>query len=159
MTSQATTIDRRRLLLGTGATAAGLGALSVLPVESIDERVRRIAATLSEAMDEWNPDWRARLDQPASDPLADTIAQYYAKMAEFMAIPNGEITRENEDALVAATYGPLDEKLWHATPPATSNRGVAEAIRYALEEHSLIDRVAEAILISALAFLDQERVS
>ncbi|MER8661901.1 hypothetical protein NKH34_12245 [Mesorhizobium sp. M1148] len=95
----------------------------------------------------------------APDPLADTIAQYYAKMAEFMAIPNGEITGENEDALVAATYGPLDDKLWHATPPATSNRGVAEAIRYALEEHSLIDRVAEAILISALAFLDQGRVS
>ncbi|MER8672554.1 hypothetical protein [Mesorhizobium sp. M0037] len=95
----------------------------------------------------------------APDPLADTIAQYYAKMAEFMAIPNGEITSENEDALVAATYGPLDDKLWHATPPATSNRGVAEAIRYALKEHSLIDRVAEAILISALAFLDQERVS
>ncbi|WP_156940457.1 hypothetical protein [Mesorhizobium sp. LSHC414A00] len=95
----------------------------------------------------------------ATDPLADTIAEYYAKMAEFMAIPNGEITGENEDALVAATYGPLDDKLWHATPPATSNRGVAEAIRYALEEHSLIDRVAEAILISALAFLDQERVS
>ncbi|MER9257760.1 hypothetical protein [Mesorhizobium sp. M0619] len=95
----------------------------------------------------------------APDPLADTIAEYYAKMAEFMAIPNGEITSENEDALVAATYGPLDDKLWHATPPATSNRGVAEAIRYALKEHSLIDRVAEAILISALAFLDQERVS
>ncbi|MEI8715863.1 hypothetical protein [Mesorhizobium sp. ISC11] len=31
MNSKATTIDRRRLLLGTGATAAGLGALSVLP--------------------------------------------------------------------------------------------------------------------------------
>lgn len=30
MNTKATTIDRRRLLLGTGATAAGLGALSVL---------------------------------------------------------------------------------------------------------------------------------
>ncbi|BCH01821.1 hypothetical protein MesoLj131b_38200 [Mesorhizobium sp. 131-2-5] len=104
----------------------------------------------------------AKLASPealAPDPLADTIAEYYAKLAEFEAIPHEQVTQDNEDALVAATYGPLSDRLWHATPPATSNRGVAEAIRYALETHSLIDRVAEAALRSALAFLDGERLS
>ncbi|MER8567535.1 hypothetical protein NKH85_16255 [Mesorhizobium sp. M0924] len=86
MTSQATTIDRRGLLVGLASLPAIAGAVALAP--------------------------------PASDPLADTIAQYYAKLAEFMAIPVSEITGENEDALVAATYGPLDDKLWHATPPA-----------------------------------------
>ncbi|WP_136616991.1 MULTISPECIES: hypothetical protein [Mesorhizobium] len=95
-----------------------------------------------------------------ADPLADAFAEYHAKMAEFMAIPIEQITtQDNEDALVAATYGPVSDRLWHATPQATSNRGVAEAIRYALDERSVIDRIAEAALVSALAFLDGERGS
>ncbi|PZV36155.1 hypothetical protein [Mesorhizobium kowhaii] len=58
----------RRALIGAfasvpviGAATVAAGAVSVLPVESIDDRVRRIAATLTEAMDEWNPDWRAQI--------------------------------------------------------------------------------------------------
>ncbi|ESX95729.1 hypothetical protein [Mesorhizobium sp. LNJC405B00] len=101
MTSQATTIDRRGLLVGLASLPAIAGAVALAP--------------------------RAK----APDPLADTIAEYYAKLAEFEAIPSHHLTMENENAYVAATYGPLDDKLWHATPPATSNRGVAEAIRSA----------------------------
>ncbi|MER8845949.1 hypothetical protein [Mesorhizobium australicum] len=155
MTSQATTIDRRRLLLGTGATAAGLGALSVLPVEGIDERVRRLAAALSEAMNEWNADWRAQ----ASDPLADTLAEYYAGMADFGAIPSDLLDMHNEEDFIQATYGPAFETLWRNCPPATSLRGAVEAIRYALETGSICSTSAENTLKAALAFLDQERVS
>ncbi|RUU10747.1 hypothetical protein EOD10_20395 [Mesorhizobium sp. M7A.T.Ca.TU.009.01.3.2] len=69
MNAKATTIDRRRLLLGTGATAAGLGAMSVLPAtqlaETSCERVRRLAGELSEAMNEWNAEiggiWKAHV--------------------------------------------------------------------------------------------------
>ena len=92
-----------------------------------------------------------------ADPLADAIAEYHAQMAEFMAIPVDEITNENEAALVAATYEPAMNLLWHDTPPATSNHGVAEAVRYALDTNSLIDRMAEAVLRSALTYLDGTR--
>ncbi|MER9330226.1 hypothetical protein [Mesorhizobium sp. M0488] len=124
-----TTIDRRGLLVGLASLPAIAGAVALSPPAS------------------------------ASDPLADTLAEYYAKISEFMAIPTDEITMENEGTLVAATYGPVVEKLWHATPPTTSIRGVTEAIRYAVEQDCIIDYMAAAMLVSALAFLDQERVS
>ncbi|PBB20541.1 hypothetical protein [Mesorhizobium sp. WSM4313] len=91
-----------------------------------------------------------------ADPLADTIAEYYAKMAEFMALPVDQVTIETEEALVAATYGPANERLWHATPPAISLRGVAEAIRHALKQDVVLDITCENSLRSALAFLERE---
>lgn len=91
-----------------------------------------------------------------SDPLADTIAEYHAGMADFMAIPLEQITEENEAALVAATYGPANDRLWHDTPLPTSLRGVREASRYAVKEDGFIDRVAESVVKAALAYLDRE---
>ncbi|MDG4898794.1 hypothetical protein P9272_35500 [Mesorhizobium sp. WSM4976] len=90
------------------------------------------------------------------DPLADTIAEYNAKMAEFMAIPADQITVENEEALVSATYGPANERLWHDAPPAISLRGVAEAIRHTLKQDVVLDVTCENSLRSALAFLERE---
>ncbi|RUT88115.1 MULTISPECIES: hypothetical protein [unclassified Mesorhizobium] len=43
-----TTIDRRRLLLGTGATAAGLGALSVLPAAKTGSEAAPVSLTPDE---------------------------------------------------------------------------------------------------------------
>lgn len=90
----------------------------------------------------------------SADLLIEAFAEYNAKLAEFLAIPIDEITSENEDAFVAATYLPAQNRLLHEPPPVTSNRGVAEAIRYALETNSLLDGGAVAVLESALAYLD-----
>lgn len=84
------------------------------------------------------------------------MAAYHAWMADFMAIPEGQITRDNEEALVTATYGPAHDRLWHECPPATSLRGVAEAIRYTLRENCILCSPAENTLESALAFLVRE---
>ncbi|PBB77894.1 hypothetical protein CK218_27720 [Mesorhizobium sp. WSM3879] len=91
-----------------------------------------------------------------SDPLADLIAEYYAKSDEFAAIPDEMLTRENEEDFVMATYGPAADRLWKDCPPATSLRGVAEAIRYALGEKCMVSVSAENTLQAALAFLDRE---
>lgn len=92
-----------------------------------------------------------------SDPLADLIAEYRAKTAEFAAIPDEVVTRENEDALVEATYGPISRKLWRDPPLPTTLRGVAEAMRFAIDERGFCDRAAERIIVAALAYLDGGR--
>ncbi|RWN95195.1 MAG: hypothetical protein EOS05_10375 [Mesorhizobium sp.] len=56
MNTKATTIDRRRLLLGTGATAAGLGALSALPARGIAvDRFQAAVAELKAAAEALDP--------------------------------------------------------------------------------------------------------
>jgi hypothetical protein len=64
MNTKTTTIDRRRLLLGTGATAAALGAVSTLPATELTETTEemtddQLAAHPFEAWvhtpDEWKP--------------------------------------------------------------------------------------------------------
>ena len=97
-----------------------------------------------------------RAHAAAQDPLADAIAAYHAGMADFMAIPEAQITMGNEEDLVMATYGPAHDRLWHDCPPATSLRGVAEAIRYTLQENCIACSSAENTLESALAFLVKE---
>ncbi|RWN31739.1 hypothetical protein [Mesorhizobium sp.] len=127
-------VNRRRLLLGlaAGATATGATAPALAA-----------ASTAAQQLD-------------LHDPLADTIVEYRTKLAVFHAIPTDDITEANEDDLMTATYGPAAYRLWKATPAATSLRGVAEAIRYAFEEDAFIDRSAESVLLSALAFLERE---
>lgn len=103
----------------------------------------------------------SRLPEPypgdtGPDPLADTIAEYYAGVAAFEAIPGGMITFANEEDFVQATYGPASHRLWKDCPPATSLRGVAEAIRYTLADKCITSRSAENTLIAALAFLERE---
>ncbi|RWI90613.1 hypothetical protein [Mesorhizobium sp.] len=121
----------RRAALGALATLPGMAGATALPVA--------LAATAT-----------------ISDPLADLIAELYVKRAEFDAIPAELVTFENEDDLVEATYGPANDCLWHHTPEPTTLRGVAEAMRYAIEEEAFLDRVAESVVKAALAFLDRE---
>lgn len=122
-----TTTMTRRAALGAVASIPAIGAATAAPMTLAD-----------------------------SDPLADAIAKYRAGAAQFAAIPSEEITMENEEAMVMATYGPAFDKLWDDCPPATSLRGVAEAIRYTLEENCIGASSAENTLRAALAFLDQE---
>ncbi|TGP55780.1 hypothetical protein EN868_11700 [Mesorhizobium sp. M2D.F.Ca.ET.225.01.1.1] len=95
----------------------------------------------------------------AADPLADLIAEYRAKIAEFEAIPDEVLTKENEEALVQATYGPVSDRLYNNPPTPTSLRGVAEAMRHAIEDKAFCDHGDERLIAMALAFLDREVLS
>jgi hypothetical protein len=91
-----------------------------------------------------------------ADPLADTIAEYRAGSAQFAAIPSDLIDMGNEEDFVMATYGPAFDRLWDDCPPATSLRGVAEAIRFTIESQSICCSSSENTLEAALAFLERE---
>lgn len=88
------------------------------------------------------------------DPLASLIETYRAGIATLNAIPADQITRENEDALVMATYGPASDRLYFDPPAPTTLRGAAEAIRLAFETDVLEDGIAQSALREALAYLD-----
>jgi hypothetical protein len=122
-------IDRRGLLTGAIASVPAIGVAAAAESTDVDFR---------------------------PDPLADAIADYRAGMAKFAAIPSEMIDIDNEEDLVQATYGPAFDRLWQDCPPATSLRGVAEAIRFTLESQSIACSSAENTLEAALAFLERE---
>ncbi|MER9298770.1 hypothetical protein NKI38_20085 [Mesorhizobium sp. M0621] len=124
----ATNLNRRLLLGGLTAAAA-------------------LAAT---------PMAHAGVNKRQADPLAEAIAKYRAGMVAFAAIPSDDITFENEEAHVMATYGPAHDRLWSNCPPAISLRGVAEAIRFTIESQSICCSSSENTLEAALAFLERE---
>lgn len=90
---------------------------------------------------------------PGSDPLAALIAEYRARLADFHA----RAETEDWDALLADTYGPPLQTLWHATPEPTSMAGVAAGIGLALEEPDLY--AATPVLRACLSYLERGRVS
>lgn len=98
----------------------------------------------------------AELAAPADDQLAAAIEAYRAGLAAFAAIPESELTPENEEEFIERTYGSAREFLWSHTPPAASLAGVREAIRLALDEDAFICRMSENVLRSALAYLDAQ---
>ncbi|OBQ96035.1 hypothetical protein [Mesorhizobium sp. AA23] len=128
MKSQAMT---RRAALGALASLPAMAGATALPVA--------LAATAT-----------------ISDPLAETIRAYRVGVAVFRVIPSEFITTENEEDIVQSTYGPASDRLWNDTPQPTTLRGVAEAMRYAIEEDAFIDHGAEKVIKAALAFLDRE---
>lgn len=96
--------------------------------------------------------------EPA-DPMLEAIKAYRAGYAAFMTIPESQITKDNEDDLVAATYGPPQDAILRNaphTPKVASIAGVREAIRLTFEENALIDCLAENALREALAYLDAQ---
>ncbi|MER8489345.1 hypothetical protein NKH53_13840 [Mesorhizobium australicum] len=134
-------------ITGRFSRRAMLGAIAAVPAIGAVAAAGTLPATLASVP-------VAHVEHP--DPLAEAIAEYHSKMAEFMAIPVDEITGENEEALVAATYKPALDRLWHHTPLPTSLHGVREALRYTVEVDGFIDRVAESVAKAALVYLDQE---
>lgn len=88
------------------------------------------------------------------DPLLDTITEYRKQIALFNAIPDGDLTKENEASYVASTYEPAMRKLLYDTPPTTSLEGVREALRLAFKEDAFSCRLSENALRSALTFLE-----
>lgn len=89
-----------------------------------------------------------------NDPMFEAIQEYRVRLAEFMAIPDGELTPEKEEDFVEATYGPSRERLWLDTPTVTSLEGVREVIRMALDENAFICKMSEKAMLSALRYLD-----
>ena len=134
-----TTITRRQAISTLGSVSAIAGAGSAFASSAISQ-----------------PADAPPVLAASSDPLVDAIAEYYAGMAKFMAIPSDLIDMGDEEAFVAATYGPAFDRLWDNCPPATSLQGVAEAIRHTLKERCVVASNAENVLKSALAFLDEQ---
>lgn len=91
---------------------------------------------------------------PANDPLFAAILDYRAGNAAFEALPIAE-TQEDENAQVRATYGPPMQRLNSWSAPATSLRGVAEAIRIVLDEDDFGCFLSRPVLSAALAYLDE----
>lgn len=89
----------------------------------------------------------------AYDPLATAIRQYRLGVAAFAAIPEADLA-EDEEAIVAATYGPAQDALADNIYPTTSLEGVREALRLALDEQAYGCRMAENAARSALAYLE-----
>ena len=87
------------------------------------------------------------------DALYDAIMAYRAGNAAFDALLLTDI-QEEEDAQVHATYGPPMQRLTDWSAPATSLRGVAEAIRIILDEESFSCFTTEPLLRASLAYLD-----
>jgi hypothetical protein len=90
-----------------------------------------------------------------ADPLLSAIEAYRAKvslLAETDTSHCASIDEENE--AFYAIYGAEQDVLTEAAPMPTSIAGVREAIRLALEEDAICDRVAEGPLRAALAYLD-----
>jgi hypothetical protein len=88
------------------------------------------------------------------DPLLDAVNAYRAGIKAFAALPAELLTKENEQQYAEATYDPAFRAITYGDLEARSIAGVREAIRLALEEDAIDDRLAEGALRSALAYLD-----
>ena len=136
----------------THVPAAG----EAMPAAQMNRRLALLGGLTAAAALAATPRAQAGVNKGQADPLADAIAEYRAGMADFAAIPSELIHMENEEAHVMATYGPAFERLWGDCPPATSLRGVAEAIRFTIESQSICCSSSENTLEAALAFLERE---
>ncbi|MBA3904243.1 MAG: hypothetical protein C0522_11320 [Rhodocyclaceae bacterium] len=87
------------------------------------------------------------------DPLAELIAEYRAQVACF----NARAKDEDWDTLLAATYGPPLERLWHNPPEPTTAAGVAAGIRLAMAEPELY--AVPQILAACLRHLERGNAS
>ncbi len=91
-----------------------------------------------------------------TDPMTEAIKAYRDGVKKFADLPD---SREDESANVEATYGPIQTALTDNPPEVTSIEGVRDAIRLAFDEEAFCCRMSEAVLKSALAFLDREVLS
>ena len=88
------------------------------------------------------------------DPMVEAIAAYRKAAKEFARLPQ-IIVAGFEDAHVEATYGPILTSLTENPPAVTSLEGVREAIRLAFDENAFCSQLSEAVLKSALSYLDE----
>jgi hypothetical protein len=92
--------------------------------------------------------------RPCNDPLMDTIEAYRAGLREMNAIPIDDVTFENEDELVAKTYGEPMNRLLQWDQPALTKEGAIEALKLMDEQNVFTDRVGETMRLAVLRFLE-----
>ena len=64
----------------------------------------------------------------ATDPLSVAISAFRDGLARMNAIPNEDITQENEERLIAETYGPPIDVLYEWDKPAITRKGAIDAL-------------------------------
>jgi hypothetical protein len=96
----------------------------------------------------------ADADASTTDPLIVAIADYEAGCAAFNALPDGAITRENEEGLVMATYGGPQDRLTDWNEPARTREGAIAALKFMEEQHVFCDQVGEAMRRAVLGYLE-----
>ncbi|MER8373915.1 hypothetical protein [Mesorhizobium sp. M1406] len=131
-------------------------AAEAMPAANLNRRLALLGGLTAAAAFAATPRANAGANKGHADPLADAITEYRAGAAQFAAIPSELIDIGNEEDFVQATYGPAFDRLWDDCPPATSLRGVAEAIRFTIESRCIACSSSENTLVAALAFLEQE---
>ena len=90
----------------------------------------------------------------AYDPLLTAIRRYRSGVAAFESIPEDDVTPQNEEDLVRATYGPAQDLLMDNVLPTASMAGACEALRFALGEQAFGCRMSENAVRSVLAYLE-----
>ncbi len=94
-----------------------------------------------------------------TDPLLDLVREYRHQIEVFNASPP-DMTAEEDDELVALTWGPHYERLCTAPPDATTLEGAVEAIRLIRWEEERCGSQPDLtinVLHAALAFFDEGR--
>lgn len=139
------------------------------------KKVNRLGWELAHALDEYaDGDWKAvvyptsvrptfavgfcYMDLPdAKDPFEDAINAYREGMAKMDAFPDGTITAENEDQLIAETYGPpLDVLLNWKEPALLTRRGAITTLKFIADKSVFVDELRDVMLEAVLRYLERQ---
>lgn len=93
-----------------------------------------------------------------ADPIIDAIKTYKEEVRKFAAIPDDVLMAEGEDATVANTYGPHQDRLMSWSSPAATREGAIDALRLMIDEDAICSSMGEAMCRAALAYLEGLRL-
>ena len=89
----------------------------------------------------------------APDPLAETIAAYYAGLVDF----RDNAPEYDEDAYAATSYGPPMQQLIDWSEPAKSRQSAIAALRLVISSLAVgDDYIAKPMALAALSFFEEE---
>lgn len=91
--------------------------------------------------------------RPPVDPLLTKIKDFQAGLERLRSIKD-TITTENEERLVAETYGPLLDQLTEWDAPAVTLEGAIEALKLMKQQDVMNDPLGEAMRCAVLSFLE-----
>lgn len=94
----------------------------------------------------------------AADPLMDAINAYYEGARLFNDLADGVGPYADEDAAIAATYGPTDDALRNWDSPASTRKSAIAALMVAraeLRDYSNSD-IAKSMIAASIGYLETE---
>lgn len=91
----------------------------------------------------------------AYDPILSAINDYKDGCKAFCAIPE-EAMEQDEDGVIAQTYGRPMEVLENWDRPALTREGAVAALRLIRDEKVYIDGFGASLFFAALGFFEQE---